>query len=332
VLVAVPVLRNNKAAPRSSLLSLAVLLIGLPLATLYIFNSVSTYPWDNPDAVMAPAANAPAAVAEMVSGLEARMATEPTIEGMAMLGRSYTTLQRYEDAVEAWHSAWEMSEGQAPGITLSYAEALILADRSTLTTSAADLLDTALEAFPNNPTALWYGGMSALARGDQAQMAARWGRLLNNPEIPDQLRLVVQEQLAAIGAQPVAAGSATTQSATAAENTNSTAIAVTISISDELAGQAGRGSTLFLIARESGRPGPPVAVRRMSVRSFPFTTTLSDANVMIAGNSLGKIKKLLLIARISGSGNAIAATGDLYGEASPPAGTASATVVINQIK
>lgn len=180
--------------------AVATLLL-LPLAVLSLYTQVSSYPWDNPERLTAPPPGAgpgPEQIQAMVDGLAARMAAEPTVEGLAMLGRSYATLQRFEDSVQAYHQAWEMSGGEDPGLSLAYAEALLLADRNTILTSAGDLLDDVLKVMPNNSKALWYGGMSSVARGNVEEGRQRLARLLNQPDIPDQLRQVVQQQLAAL--------------------------------------------------------------------------------------------------------------------------------------
>ena len=198
-LVAWPIWRERQPGDGGAVLSIVMVVLGIPLAVLGIFPAISTYPWDAPERITAqPAQSTPPAVADMVNGLAARMATEPTVEGLAMLGRSYVELQRYDEAVDAWHSAWEMSAGTDPQVSLGYAEALILTNRETLLTSAGDLLDAVLLELPDEPRALWYGGLSSAARQRPAEAQARWGRLLQDPELPAQLRQVLEQQMAAL--------------------------------------------------------------------------------------------------------------------------------------
>ncbi len=202
LLVAIPLWQAGGAggSARNRVGAVATLLL-LPLAVLSLYTQVSSYPWDNPERLTAPppgAAPGPEQIQAMVDGLAARMAEEPTVEGLTMLGRSYATLQRFEDAVQAYHQAWEMTGGEDPGVSLAYAEALLLADRNSILTSAGDLLDSVLQQAPDSPKALWYGGMSSIARGRADEGRERLVRLLNQPDIPDELRQVVQQQLAAL--------------------------------------------------------------------------------------------------------------------------------------
>jgi len=71
----------------------------------------------------------------------------------------------------------------------------------------------------------------------------------------------------------------------------------------------------------------------MVVPQLPFTMTLTDADAMVQGASMGKADKLKLVARISVSGNPIAAAGDLYGEtlASGATGDSPVNIVIDRI-
>lgn len=335
LLLAWPVWRNRDASGRAAGGTLLLLVVGLPIAVALLYAQVSTYPWNEPARVAAPAPGTPPAISEMVSGLAERMRTEPTVEGLAMLGRSYVQLQRYPEAVEAYHQAWEMSRGADPEVAVGYAEALILADRSTLRTSAADLLDSVLLQLPDDPRALWYGGLSSAARERPAEAQARWTRLLNDPELPDPLRQVLQQQLAAINAAEQG-GAALVPDPTASPGAAGLqSIAVTVNLSPALEAQGGAGGVLFVIAREAGQPGPPVAVQRVNVSSFPAEIELTNDNVMLPGRALADLRALELTARLSATGDALAASGDLYGVATPEladAATLNAKVLIDSVQ
>jgi cytochrome c-type biogenesis protein CcmH len=322
----VPLLRYRKQSAVG--IALPVILVGFPIAVYLLYAQVSTYPeaevLASIEQTASPEGQA-AAVDEMVRDLAARMQTEPTVEGLTMLGQSYIVMQRFNEAADAWHAAWELTEGKDADVSINYAEALILADRDTLRTSAVDLLDFGLEQQPNNAKALWYGGLSAAALEDNSLAIERWTRLLNDSSLPDDLRGVLQQQLAAMGAdvpaQPVAA-------------TAGTVIQATIGISPELAEQGSDEYMLFLIARDVNQPRPPMAVKRVRAGNFPQTLQLSDADLMMPGRSLGDVEELEVIARISISGDPIAAAGDLYGNTVPtanPDGTLQADILINKI-
>ena len=307
LLIGIPVWRHRKGG--LGLLGFGALVIVMPLLVLSLYTRVTTYPWDQPQLVSAPPQGSPEQILEMVAELAFRMQEEPTVEGLTMLARSYRTLERHEEAVDAWHRAWVMSEGQDPLISISYAEALIIVDRDTLVTSAADLLEAAILQAPNEPRVLWYGALSRIAKGDIEIGEARLVQLLRNDNIPDQLRMIVQEQLAALGGQ--------TEAGTASAEPEETgpAISVTIAIAADL--QVPERAILYVFAREAGVQGAPLAVKRVPATRFPAEIILTDADAMVAGRKLADAAELEITARISATGNAIASAGDLYGTAKP---------------
>jgi cytochrome c-type biogenesis protein CcmH len=301
LLLVVPMLKYRRESWVTPLVSLLIVLF--PLAVVGLYAQVSSFNWNVPTVASTPKGSAP--VDALISELAVRMGEQPTVEGWVLLGNSYTSLGRYTDAVDAWYEAWRMGEGKDPEISLGYAEALIMADQRTLRTTAVDLLEDALKAMPNDPRALWYAGLSAAARGNNELAIDRLTKVLQL-NLPDDLRAVVQQQLASLGQ------AAPTESATAV-----TTIKVSIDISEELRGRAAADDLLFLIARDQDNPMPPVAVKRVRVGDFPLTLSISDTDVMIPGKKLIDVNKLVLVARISKSNQAFQAPGDLYGQVLP---------------
>jgi cytochrome c-type biogenesis protein CcmH len=315
--VIVPLLKYRKEGAVG--IVLPVLIVAFPVAVYTIYSSVTSYEEQAGTSVAQTSGSEPP-VDELVSNLAERMRLEPTVDGLSMLGITYLRLQRYADAADAWRRAWEITDGKDVDVSISYAEALILANRDTLKTSAVDLLEFALSERPDDSRANWYGGLSAAARGQNDLAVKRWTVVLNDPQMPADARMALQQQLASMGgAAPAAAG---------------TVISATVSISPELAQQDTANRYLFLIARDVNQPRPPLAVRRVSVGSFPQSLEFGDANLMVPGRSLADVRELEVIARISQSGDPIAASGDLYGEAIPAAddnGNLKADILIDSV-
>ncbi len=325
----IPLLRHRKQSAVGIALTLVVLLLPLSVAGLYA--SVSNYSWEKIPGAENVVSATKAPVNEMIVELAKRLETQPDLDGFILLGRSYMSLQRYADAVDAWYRAWDMTKGESAEVSLNYAEALILADKRTLVTSAADLLDNVLEAMPNDPRALWYGGLSAASRQLNELAIERFTRLLQ-ADLPDNMRKVVQTQLAQLGADPgLAAGEQ--PNLTKDSTTGNVSITATVSIASELANLVKPGAMLFVFARDGDKPGPPVAVKRLAAAQLPIKAVLTDADAMVSGASLAKISALKIVARISASGEPIAAPGDLYGEVRPAmkAGDNAVNIVIDRI-
>ncbi len=133
-------------------------------------------------------------VAQMVAQLAARLKGNPDDPaGWRMLGKSYLVLGDAERSRDAYREAWTRSSDHDDDLKLSLAEAEALTDRATLTGEAGKLVDEVLVSEPNNPKALWYGGLAAYEQGNEALARTRWTSLLAmNP--PDEIKRVLVQQ------------------------------------------------------------------------------------------------------------------------------------------
>jgi cytochrome c-type biogenesis protein CcmH len=260
----------------------------------------------------------------MVTQLQQRLSQQPDdLEGWKLLGRSATILGNYPVARDAFSQAYTRSEGQDPDAMVGYAESLVLNDEREIDGQAADLFEKAITMAPDNTRALWYGGIVAYRRGDLALAQQRWVEL-QNQDLPPDLRQLVAERLSELEGQQ---GAPASPQATTARSS----VSVSVQLKSELAGQVPAEATLFLIARR-GDAGPPLAVVRRPVSSWPIAITMTDADAMMQGTSLASGGPIRLIARISRSGQPVATSGDPYGEASHDfSATNPVTVTIDRI-
>jgi cytochrome c-type biogenesis protein CcmH len=82
-----------------------------------------------------------------------------------------------------------------------------------------------------------------------------------------------------------------------------------------LSAKAAPGATLFIVAKAVDSPGPPVAVFRARVGSWPVKFTLDDSQSMLPGRNLSSAGRVTIEARISQTGQALPSSGDLQGTA-----------------
>ena len=117
----------------------------------------------------------------MVAGLAERLQSEPDdIEGWRMLARSYGVLNEPEKAVEAHRKVVTLLPNDATA-QLGLAEALIAATASPDTPPPAEaesVLQKVLELDEKNPDALYHLGEVARRKGDRAEAARYWEKLL----------------------------------------------------------------------------------------------------------------------------------------------------------
>ncbi|MCC5857770.1 MAG: c-type cytochrome biogenesis protein CcmI [Ectothiorhodospiraceae bacterium] len=135
-------------------------------------------------------------IERMVERLSQRLESEPdSVGGWVMLGRSYTHLERYPEASDAYSRALEL-HGDEPNLLAEYAQALILAGDGRIGDRAHELTQRALELDPTNGNALWIAGVSAYQRGDYDQAAEHWETLLYHLPEGSEAALMARNALA----------------------------------------------------------------------------------------------------------------------------------------
>jgi cytochrome c-type biogenesis protein CcmH len=110
------------------------------------------------------------------------------------------------------------------------------------------------------------------------------------------------------GGHPVSTTSACPETSPPHE---STPITVEVSLAPSLKAKVLPGDTLFVFAKAAQGPPMPLAIARLTAAQLPASVTLTDAMSMMPNLTLSKFSQIVLGARISKSGNAIAQSGDL---------------------
>jgi cytochrome c-type biogenesis protein CcmH len=321
--VAVPLMRDKK---NRLVGGLAALLVAGAAAGLYPL--WSNWDWHAPAQAQAIAAPE---VAAMMAKLEQHLRDDPNdLAGWLMLGRSYTALQRLDDAVTAYDRAHQLAGNNAEA-ALGLGEALSLRAGGEITPPAAQLFEDAITLEPNNPKALLYGGFAAATRGDRALARSRW-QALKDLHPPAQIEQMLDARIAELGAvPPVGAASPGTASpvgtaspsgtnaspagtSASAEGSAAAQVTVNIRIAPALKSRLKPEAPLFVFAREPGSQGPPLAAKRLTSAAIGTQVQLSAADSMMPGRVLVSGRRVSITARVSFSGQPTPAAGDLYGE------------------
>ena len=264
----------------------------------------------------------------MTARLAARLKAQPDdAEGWSMLGRSYSVLDQFPQALEAFKQVIVLRPKDAQGYA-DMADALGMASGRKLGAESEKLLTKALQLDPDNVKALALVGTLALDRGDAAGATKQWEHALRKTEpgseMASRLRSGIDEArqraglpaLPALAAAPpatpgVAAAPAASTAASAAGGT----VQVHISLAPALAAKAAPDDTLFIFARAVQGQGAkaPLAIQRRQVKDLPLTLTLDDSMAMSPALRLSGVSQVVVGARISKSGNAMPQPGDLQG-------------------
>jgi cytochrome c-type biogenesis protein CcmH len=173
--------------------------------------------------------------------------------------------------------------------------------------AAGTAIDQALALDPSNAKALWLKASQA-HEAQRYEAALGWWRKLKTvlPADGSDQRVIdanITED------RQLAARSANTESASGKADAR---ISGTISISAALAARVAPGATLFIYAKAVDSPGPPLAVMRTALTSWPVSFTLDDSMAMLPSRRLSQFDRVVIEARISRSGQATPATGDLF--------------------
>ena len=267
---------------------------------------------------------------ELISALKQRMSENPEDpEGWMILGRSLKTMQKYEEAEEALRNANRLVPDN-PSIMVELAETILFTSGTPeVNPEAQQLIESALALDPNQQKGLWIMGMASAQDGDDEQALAYWTRLQEQLDPASGPYQAVTEQIGAAQTRlgmpvsasavaPVAASSEAQPPAAAMARpvANETTpgefgIPATISIGDDLAGNFPASATLFIFIHPAGAAGMPLAVKRLAPQGFPMSLTFTDADLLQPGGSLQAIELLDISARISMTGIANIASGDI---------------------
>jgi cytochrome c-type biogenesis protein CcmH len=103
---------------------------------------------------------------------------------------------------------------------------------------------------------------------------------------------------------------------------------VTVSLSPAVAKKAAPTDVVFIFARAANGPRMPLAVVRKQVKDLPATVVLDDSTAMSPETKLSSVPEVIVVARVSKSGDAMPHAGDLEG-ASGPVKTDGGSVAIS---
>lgn len=265
-------------------------------------------------------------VEEMVAGLDQRLRENPDdLSGWKMLGRSYFQLGNYDKAVEALERAVEIESASNSQTLVDLGEAIWMQDQRSLAGRAAELFENAIAISPNNPKALFYGGLAAVERGERFLAAERWEKLLATSP-PEGIQDILRQRIAELRGEEAPAMPAPD---TAASGGAIVSAAIELGAAAENA--VDPNATVFVIARDPAQPRPPIAAVRRRVSELPAVVALSDSDAMIPGRLLSGFSELEIVARVSMSGQPVAQAGDWYGETvMRPSETSEISIVIDR--
>lgn len=276
----------------------------------------------------------PRKVQAIVDQLRQKLAAQPdNPQDAAMLARALNYLGKYQEAVDAYRKAVPLNPGDAD-LLADYADALAMTQNRTLGPDAMKLVHQALDRDPNNLKALALSASEAFQRKDFKTAISFWQRAMpgaqaRDPAIARQFQADILEAnrlgggklvdpAAVADAAAVAGAGAAAQApaggpATADQAAPGPGVSGRVRLAASLKDKVAPGDTVFIFTRAASGPGMPLAVLRAKVQDLPMDFHLDDSMSMVAGTRIASFPALIVGARVSKSGNAIPASGDLQG-------------------
>jgi cytochrome c-type biogenesis protein CcmH len=256
--------------------------------------------------------------------------------GWALLARSYVEIGRHADALPIYEKAMKLIPDD-PQMLVDYADALGMLHGRKLAGKPEQLIQQALKIDPNHVKALMLAGTVAFDRKEFGQAAQYWERASANLSA-DAEGVVRQELLSGIaeakglaGGKPVIAKVVDLAAPLTRSGGQTAAISGTVNLAPSLAGKGASTDTLFVFARAMNGPSMPVSIVRATKQDLPFTFRLDDSTSPMPSRKLSDVGSVMIVARLSKSGQAMPQSGDLEGMSQPvKSGADGITIVIDR--
>ncbi len=311
----------NKGRRLSMTAALAVAML-LPIGAIVLYQLYGEPAALDPARLMA--STAPSAeehgvdMDQAVSGLVAKLKENPdNADGWALLGRAYQSMGKFTESRDALKHAFDLMPDNHD-LTVEYAQALALTnDGRRIAGESRQLIDGVLKADPDHQRALWLIGISDYQAADYNAAITAWNRLLPalpaGSDIAESVRTQIADaqKLGGTVAAVNAPASPATAETTVQASSDGPKLTVSVSLDATLKDKLAAGATLFIFARAENGPPMPLAIHRGPASELPLTVVLDDSMGMLPTMKLSMFPKVVIGARVSSSGNAMAQSGDL---------------------
>lgn len=312
----------------------ATLAIAIPLCAALLYWQLGSPEAIGPNVRGDSHALSPQEMESMAQRLAARLEKNPDdVDGWVMLARTYYVMQRFADAVAVYEKLAAMVPDNAD-LLADYADVLGMSQGRNLEGKPMALVKRALAINPAQWKALAMAGTYAFDRKDYPEAVRYWEQLRTSvpPESP-----MAQSIAASIAEARKLGGIKTLPTPTAKASAEKPAPAAaggsvegTVTLSSNLAAKASPGDAVFVFARAAQGPKMPLAIFKGQAKDLPLRFKLDDSMAMAPNMKLSSFPEIVVGARISKAGGAMAQSGDLQGFSKPVrAGSTNVTVVID---
>tara|TARA_X000000368_G_scaffold417117_1_gene412623 strand:- start:1662 stop:2891 length:1230 start_codon:yes stop_codon:yes gene_type:complete len=269
-------------------------------------------------------------VEEMLKGVERRLIDDPdNANDWLMLANSYVVLKRYTDAIRAYENLYRLN-GDDPSLLFRYADVLAMANSGIFKGKPTELVKKGLQLDPENTMGLWLAGLAEYEEGRINKAIDYWQRVLPKLEkgsdeeknIKKYIEFAAKENNISLD-----------NSVVEKTNLSEYSIKLNIELSSDFSA-VDINNTVFIYAKPvNSNIKMPIVVLRKKVSDLPLELSLDDSMSMLPNNKLSGYESVIVLARISKTGNAKSEKGDLIGVSNPISTRSKETIkiIINSI-
>ena len=319
------------AIQKPALGSLLWVALALPLCAVGLYMGLGEPRALHPLAVLNPEKMGAQEMAQMAGNLAAKLKTDPqNVQGWAMLGRTYRSLEKLDEAVMAYDRALALTAND--DLQLERAEVLAMQQQGRFEGEPWRVIMSILNRDPQHFSALLLAGSASFFDARYADALGYWQKArkqlaADDPEGPglDEAIATVQKKLSppmsAMSAMspapepstPKASGGAGAISAAKNLAASNASVSGQVSLSPALKGKAHPSDVVFVYAMPAHGERMPLAIIKTTAGQLPMSFTLDDSTAMNPERKLSSAGEVRIKARISKSGNAMPQPGDWEG-------------------
>jgi cytochrome c-type biogenesis protein CcmH len=250
---------------------------------------------------------------DIVDGLVDRsVKTEIDLDTRVLLARNAVTIGDFNTAIENFQIVLD-AQPQAAQVMVELAQAIFINADSNALPIVGVLATQALSIQPNNVMGLGLMGISNFQAGEYRAAINYWEQAINIYPPGSQNALALQNGVEQARLRLVSSVGATAQQdALQADATDIAAvtakITVNVSVTDDVPFKPDQ--VVFIYARAWQGAKLPLAITRVMASQLPISVDLDDTMAMAPQFKLSSAETVQLVARISITGNPIAAEGD----------------------
>lgn len=344
----------KRTVGRQGFYAACALVVLVPVSAFLIYLEIGTPIALDPDftraqnqAAAVSGQHSDAEVLEQIKIIEDRLKEQPdNVDGWMMLAKANASFKNWKKSSDAFEQVARLIPNN-PDVLADWADVMAASQNGSLDGRPKELIQQALKIDPKHWKALALMGTLCFDKEDYKGAVDYWSRMLEDVDQGSEEWRQINENIEqarrmgglppgeyasmqALNAQKSDGKDAQKSKADAAQRF----ISGTVEIAKEVAEKAKPNDTVFVFARPITGSKMPVAFMSFKVKDLPREFYLDSSSVMGMGmKTLNDVDEVIMEARVSRSGNFMAAVGDLEGtvEGNVAVGTKNVKIVINRV-